>query len=156
MGRSIRATSQNRDAAAWRELTYPRFITSPSAWGVPSWDRGCLMLPFYYVSPSVGLAFGIRSFIVVVLGGIGSIPGSIFGGLLLGIVESVAAQFVTASSATIFSFIIFILVLFFRPKGLFTPGTYKKKESPRMSRSISLRKVLLPGIILLLFYWRPI
>ncbi|MBP2673065.1 MAG: inner-rane translocator, partial [candidate division NC10 bacterium] len=79
---------------------------------------GCLMIPFYPVSPSIGLAFGIRSFITVVLGGIGSIPGCILGGLVLGIVESVAAQFVTATSASIFSFVIFILVLFFRPTGL--------------------------------------
>ena len=50
--------------------------------------------------------------------GIGSIPGCILGGLVLGIVESVAAQFVTATSASIFSFMIFILVLFFRPTGL--------------------------------------
>ena len=49
---------------------------------------------------------------------IGSIPGCIFGGLILGVVESVAAQFVTATSASIFSFVIFILVLFFRPTGL--------------------------------------
>ena len=76
------------------------------------------MVPFYYVSPTVGLAFGVRSFITVVLGGIGSIPGSILGGLILGVVESVAGQFVTATSASIFSFLIFILVLFFRPTGL--------------------------------------
>jgi branched-chain amino acid transport system permease protein len=79
---------------------------------------GSLMVPFYPVSPSLGIAFGIKSFIVVVLGGIGSLPGCILGGLLLGIVESVTAQFVTSTSAAIFSFVIFILVLTFKPTGL--------------------------------------
>ena len=129
LGRSIRATSQNRDAATLAGINVARIYNITFGVGCAVLGIvGCFMLPFYYVNPSVGMAFGIRSFVVVVLGGIGSIPGSIFGGLILGIVESVAGQFVTATSATIFSFIIFILVLFFRPKGLFTPGTSKKKE----------------------------
>jgi len=132
MGRSIRATSQNRDAAALAGINVARIYNITFGVGCAVLGIvGCVMLPFYYVSPSVGMAFGIRSFIVVVLGGIGSIPGSIFGGLIIGIVESVAGQFVTATSATIFSFIIFILVLFFRPKGLFTPGTYRKKVTTK-------------------------
>ncbi|MNU06603.1 High-affinity branched-chain amino acid transport system permease protein LivH [compost metagenome] len=52
------------------------------------------------------------------LGGIGSIPGSIVGGLLLGVFESLISQFVTATSAAMFSFLIFIVVLLVRPNGL--------------------------------------
>ncbi|MBW2148760.1 MAG: branched-chain amino acid ABC transporter permease [Deltaproteobacteria bacterium] len=119
LGRSIRATALNRDAAALCGINVPRvynitFGIGCSVLGI----IGCFMVPFYYVSPSVGVAFGIRSFIIVVLGGIGSIPGSILGGLILGVVESVGGQFVTATSASIFSFVIFILVLFFKPTGL--------------------------------------
>jgi len=80
--------------------------------------RGLPDDPLLLVSPSIGLAFGIRSFITVVLGGIGSIPGCILGGLILGVVESVAAQFRHGHVGSIFSFVIFILVLSFRPTGL--------------------------------------
>lgn len=119
LGRAIRSTAQNRDAASLCGINVMRVYNVTFGLGCAILGIvGCLMIPFYLVSPSIGLAFGIRSFIVVVLGGIGSIPGCILGGLILGVVESVAAQFVTATSASIFSFVIFILVLFFRPTGL--------------------------------------
>ena len=119
MGRAIRSTAQNRDAASLCGINVMRIYNVTFGLGCAILGIvGCLMIPFYLVSPSIGLAFGIRSFITVVLGGIGSIPGCILGGLVLGVVESVAAQFVTATSASIFSFVIFILVLFFRPTGL--------------------------------------
>jgi branched-chain amino acid transport system permease protein len=119
LGRAIRSTAQNRDAASLCGINVMRIYNVTFGLGCAVLGVvGCLMIPFYLVSPSIGLAFGIRSFITVVLGGIGSIPGCILGGLILGVVESVAAQFVTATSASIFSFVIFILVLFFRPTGL--------------------------------------
>jgi branched-chain amino acid transport system permease protein len=119
LGRAIRSTAQNRDAASLCGINVMRIYNITFGLGCAVLGVvGCLMIPFYLVSPSIGLAFGIRSFIVVVLGGIGSIPGCILGGLILGVVESVAAQVVTATSASIFSFVIFILVLFFRPTGL--------------------------------------
>jgi branched-chain amino acid transport system permease protein len=119
LGRAIRSTAQNRDAAALCGINVMRIYNVTFGLGCAVLGVvGCLMIPFYPVSPSIGLAFGVRSFITVVLGGIGSIPGCILGGLVLGVVESVAAQFVTATSASIFSFVIFILVLFFRPTGL--------------------------------------
>ena len=79
---------------------------------------GALLLPFFSITPTVGLSFGIKSFLVVVLGGIGSIAGSLLGGLVLGVFESVASQFVTATSAAIFSFGLFISILLVRPSGL--------------------------------------
>jgi branched-chain amino acid transport system permease protein len=119
LGRAIRSTAQNRDAASLCGINVMRIYNVTFGLGCAVLGIvGCLMIPFYLVSPSIGLAFGVRSFITVVLGGIGSIPGCILGGLILGVVESVAAQFVTATSASIFSFVIFILVLFFRPTGL--------------------------------------
>ena len=119
IGRSIRSTAQNRDAAALCGINVSQIYNITFGLGCAVLGIvGCVMVPFYYVSPTVGLSFGVKSFITVVLGGIGSIPGSILGGLILGIVESIAAQFVTATSAAIFSFFIFILVLFIRPTGL--------------------------------------
>ncbi len=119
IGRAIRSTAQNRDAAALCGINVPKIYNITFGLGCAVLGIvGCFMVPFYYVSPSVGMAFGIKSFIVVVLGGIGSIPGSIVGGLILGVVESVGGQYVTATSATIFSFLIFILILAVRPTGL--------------------------------------
>jgi branched-chain amino acid transport system permease protein len=79
---------------------------------------GCLIAPFIPLTPQVGLTFGIKSFIVVVLGGIGSIAGSLVGGIAIGLFESVAAQFVATPTAAIFSLGMFILILLFRPEGL--------------------------------------
>jgi branched-chain amino acid transport system permease protein len=79
---------------------------------------GAAMLPFYYVNPAMGPPLAVKSFMVVVLGGLGSVPGALVGGLVLGVVESVAAQFIPATAAAIFSFILFVGVLFTRPRGL--------------------------------------
>ena len=120
MGMSIRSTALNRDAAALCGINVPRVYNMTFGMGCAVLGViGCCMIPFYYVSPAVGIGFGIRSFIVVVLGGIGSITGSILGGLILGVVESVGGQYVTSTSATMFSFVIFIAVLIFKPTGLF-------------------------------------
>ena len=118
-GRSIRATAQNRDAAAMSGVNVYRIYNQTFGLGAAILGLfGALLVPFLSISPTVGLMFGVKSFLVVVLGGIGSIPGSIVGGLLLGIFESFSSQFVTATSASMFSFLIFIVVLLVRPNGL--------------------------------------
>lgn len=119
MGRAIRATAQNRDAAAMSGINVPLIYNVTFGLGCAVLGLfGALLVPFFSITPTIGLSFGIKSFLVVVLGGIGSIPGSIIGGLLLGVFESVAAQFVTATSAAIFSFGLFIVILLMRPAGL--------------------------------------
>ncbi|MCX8997093.1 branched-chain amino acid ABC transporter permease [Rhizobiaceae bacterium BDR2-2] len=119
MGRSIRATAQNRDAAALSGINVPLVYNVTFGIGCAVLGLfGALLLPFFSLTPTIGLSFGIKSFLVVVLGGIGSIPGCILGGIVLGIFESVASQFVTATSAAIFSFGLFIAILLFRPTGL--------------------------------------
>lgn len=118
-GRSIRATAQNRDAAALSGINVPVIYNVTFGLGCAILGLfGALLVPFFSITPTIGLSFGIKSFLVVVLGGIGSIPGSILGGLLLGVFESVASQFVTATSAAIFSFGLFIAILLVRPAGL--------------------------------------
>lgn len=119
MGRSIRATAQNRDAAALSGINVPLVYNVTFGIGCAVLGLfGALLLPFFSLTPTIGLSFGIKSFLVVVLGGIGSIPGCILGGIVLGVFESVGSQFVTATSATIFSFGLFIAILLFRPTGL--------------------------------------
>jgi branched-chain amino acid transport system permease protein len=119
MGRVIRATAQNRDAAALSGINVGKIynITFGIGTGILGLF-GALLVPFLSITPTTGLSFGVKSFLVVVLGGIGSIPGSILGGILLGVFESIASQYVTATSASMFSFGLFIAVLLLRPNGL--------------------------------------
>jgi branched-chain amino acid transport system permease protein len=79
----------------------------------------CLLLPTYYVNPSAGNAFVLIAFTIVVLGGMGSVAGALVGGLLVGVVESLSGLYLGESLGQIGIFVIFILVLLFRPSGLF-------------------------------------
>lgn len=118
-GRCIRATAQNRDAAAMSGIDVERIYGVTFGLGCALVGvMGCLIASFIPITPSVGLSFGIKSFIVVVLGGIGSIAGSLVGGIVIGLFESVASQFVATPTAAIFSLGLFILILLVRPQGL--------------------------------------
>ena len=79
----------------------------------------CLLIPTYYVNPHVGNAFVLVAFTIVVLGGMGSVPGALIGGLFIGVVESLSGLFLGESLGQIGIFLIFILVLLVRPSGLF-------------------------------------
>jgi branched-chain amino acid transport system permease protein len=79
----------------------------------------CLLIPNYYVNPSVGNAFVLVAFTIVVLGGMGSVPGALIGALLIGVVESLSGLFLGESLGQIGIFVIFIAVLLVRPNGLF-------------------------------------
>lgn len=79
----------------------------------------CLLMPTFYVTPRVGNAFVLVAFTIVVLGGMGSIPGALIGALFIGVVESLCGLYFGESLGQIGIFLIFILVLLFRPTGLF-------------------------------------
>jgi branched-chain amino acid transport system permease protein len=79
----------------------------------------CLLIPTYYVNPRAGDAFVLIAFTIVVLGGMGSAPGALIGGLLIGVVESLGGLYLGESLGQIGIFVIFILVLLLRPRGLF-------------------------------------
>src|SRR5215204_5121332 len=79
----------------------------------------CLLLPTYYVNPHAGNAFVLIAFTIVVLGGMGSVAGALVGGLIIGVVESLSGLYLGESLGQVGIFIIFILVLLFRPSGLF-------------------------------------
>jgi branched-chain amino acid transport system permease protein len=79
----------------------------------------CLLLPTYYVNPHAGNAFVLIAFTIVVLGGMGSVAGALIGGLFIGVVESLSGLYLGESLGQIGIFAIFILVLLFRPSGLF-------------------------------------
>jgi branched-chain amino acid transport system permease protein len=79
----------------------------------------CLLIPSYYVNPQAGNAFVLIAFTIVVLGGMGSVAGALIGGLLVGVVESLSDYYLGESLGQISIFVMFIVVLLFRPRGLF-------------------------------------
>ena len=78
----------------------------------------CLLIPTYYVNPHIGNALVLIAFTIVVLGGMGSVTGALVGGLFIGVVESLCGLYLGESLGQIGIFVMFILVLLFRPRGL--------------------------------------
>lgn len=83
---------------------------------------GALIAPVSVVSPVMGTDYLMKTFIAVVVGGLGSIPGAIVGALFIALIEAVGGYFFDSSTATISMFILVIVVLLFRPKGLLGYG----------------------------------
>lgn len=83
----------------------------------------CLLLPSFYVNPTVGETFVLIAFTIVVLGGMGSVPGALIGGLAIGVVESLSGLFFGESLGQLGIFLIFIIVLLVKPTGLFGAKT---------------------------------
>ena len=77
-----------------------------------------VLVPFFYVHPGVGTSFLLKVFVIVVLGGIGSMPGAAVGGILVGMIEGIVALYVQAAVAQIVLFGVFVTILFARPSGL--------------------------------------
>jgi len=119
LGNRIRSVGQNREAAAICGINVHHIYALTFGIGCAiTAIGGCAMLPFYPIEPAMGLGLAIKAFIVVVLGGMGSIPGMLAAGIIIGLVESIVAQFVPATYGFIVALVIFLLVIFFRPRGL--------------------------------------
>jgi branched-chain amino acid transport system permease protein len=125
IGKALRAVSQDKQAAAVVGINSDVMNTIAFGLGVGlAGISGALLAPIFSVTPDVGSVPSIRSYIIIVLGGMGSLPGSILGGLLIGLVESFGAGYFPDPSRalnykTVFGLLIFVLVLLFRPRGFF-------------------------------------
>lgn len=119
-GRNLRATGQDRNAAALMGIDITKTYAVAFGIGTALLAVAALaLIPFYYVHPSVGAVFMTKAFIVVVLGGLGSVPGALLGGIIIGLIESVAAQYITATLTAMLVYLVFLLVLFVKPTGIF-------------------------------------
>jgi branched-chain amino acid transport system permease protein len=118
-GRSLRAVAQNRRGAMVVGINVPRAYMMSFGIGCAMLGiAGPLLLPIYYVHTDVGSLFLLVAFVVVVMGGLGNFLGALIAGLIIGVTEAVAGLVVSPSLAPISNFIIFILILLFRPAGL--------------------------------------
>jgi branched-chain amino acid transport system permease protein len=120
LGKAIRATVQDREAALLMGIPVPRiFLITFAAGSALVGLAGCIMMPLFSVFPTVGLNFVLIAFVIVVVGGMGSIEGALIGGICLGIVQSISSYYVAPAYGQMFFFIMFLLVMIFRPNGLF-------------------------------------
>ena len=123
VGFAIRATAQNPQAAALVGVNLSRvyaltFGLSAAVAGA----AGVLISMIWPLFPHMGVPLTIRSFIIVILGGLGSIPGALLGGLSLGVVESYGAYLLGISLQEALAFGLLVLILLLRPRGLFGWG----------------------------------
>jgi branched-chain amino acid transport system permease protein len=120
LGWAIRATSQDRDAAAVVGIPAQRiYLITFGLAGALGAIAASMLAPIYAINPWSGLPILLKGFVVVVLGGLGSFPGAIAGGLLLGVVETIGVQLTSSEWRDVIGFAMMIAVIWWRPWGLF-------------------------------------
>src|SRR6266852_782653 len=120
MGAAMRAIEQDKEAAALQGVNVN--VVNGLAFAVGfalAAAAGALMAPIFKLDPMMGEQPLLKAFIIIILGGLGSIPGAILGGLILGLIDSIVATALGAEPAFLLSFVFIILLLLFRPTGLF-------------------------------------
>lgn len=127
MGKAMRATSQDMDAARLMGINVNSIISFTFFLGASlAGAVGVLYGMTYSIDPLMGVQPGLAAFVAAVLGGIGSIPGAMIGGLLIGIIENLVAGYISSTYQSAFTFLILILVLSAKPTGLLgRPTTVK-------------------------------
>lgn len=133
MGRAMRATEQNPDVAGLMGVDTTRVIAFTFALGASIGAIAGVMVVLYYGQGHyfMGFMLGLKAFTAAVLGGIGNIPGAMLGGLLLGLIESLAAGYIGditgglfgSNYRDVFAFLVLVLVLMLRPSGLMGVGS---------------------------------
>jgi branched-chain amino acid transport system permease protein len=119
-GIALRAVAQDMEAAALQGVNVDR--VSALAFGIGcalAAAAGALLAPVYIVSPFMGTLPVIKAFIIIILGGMGSLSGAVFGGFFLGILESIAPLYFPVAAVEMLGFLVVMLMLIVRPRGLF-------------------------------------
>ncbi len=119
-GTTIEAVAQNQEGAMlvgvnvnWvSSLTFAISTATAAA-------AACLVAPIFMISPTMGALLGMKAFVIVILGGLGSIPGAILGGYILGIMEAIGGGYLSAAYKDVYAFGALILILSIKPTGLF-------------------------------------
>jgi branched-chain amino acid transport system permease protein len=119
-GKAIRATVQNWEAASLMGIDIHKvYLLSFAIGAALAGAAGTLVAVNYSIQPAMGLGWTMKALIVMVLGGLGNIPGTFVGGLILGVTESSTSFFISNNYREVAGLVLFLLVLIFRPQGLF-------------------------------------
>jgi branched-chain amino acid transport system permease protein len=121
MGKAMRATAQDAEAARMMGVEVDRVVMMAFFLGSALAGAGGLIFGLYYNFTSfiIGFTAGLRAFTAAVLGGIGNVPGAMVGGVLIGLIEAMGGQFIATAWTDVIIFSILVLVLVFKPAGLF-------------------------------------
>jgi branched-chain amino acid transport system permease protein len=118
-GKAIRACADNYLGALVVGLNVRRYYALTFGLGSACVAvAGCMMVLLVDVTPVIGPGYTLLAFVIVIVGGLGSMGGALLGGVLIGVSEALAGLFITPSAKSMFSFALLILVLLFRPQGL--------------------------------------
>jgi branched-chain amino acid transport system permease protein len=119
LGLAMRAVATNEQAARVVGLNVGRVKAASFALaGALGGLAGCLVTPITTLAYDVGVLLGLKGFAAAILGGFGSFPGAIVGGIMLGLLETLAAGYVSSAYKDVIAFVVLLLVLFVRPRGL--------------------------------------
>ena len=120
IGKAMRATFQDLEAASLMGIKIDRIYSFTFVLGAGlAAAAGTLLGPIFTVHPYIGNLANAKAFVIVIIGGLGSFPGAITAGLLLGVFESLGAGYVSSGYQDAIGFILLILILIYRPTGLF-------------------------------------
>lgn len=119
VGKAIRATAQNRNAAAMMGIPVGKMDSLAAAISAALGGIGGVLIgPIFYVETEMGALAGLKGFAAAVLGGFGSIPGAITGGVVLGLAENLSARYISSVYKDAIAFVILIAVLLAMPNGI--------------------------------------
>lgn len=123
LGKAMRAVAIDHEAAMLQGIAYKRIAFYAFAMATfLGAVAGAIMAPISTVTPTVGADYLVKGFIAVIIGGLGSVPGAIVGSLFIAFIESFGGYYVDPSSANMAIFVLVMLILLLRPKGLMGNG----------------------------------
>lgn len=122
-GKSARAVAENVETAEMLGINARRIFITATAISIGlAGLAGALLIPNHYAYPTAGQAYALVAFLAIVIAGLGNVIGSVFGGLLMGVMQSITAAYFDLDLSTAAIYVVFLAVLLLRPQGLFTRG----------------------------------
>jgi branched-chain amino acid transport system permease protein len=126
-GKAMRASAMDNEIASTMGIPVNRMNAMTLAIGSGlAAAAGILAAPIVYVNPAMGSAVGLKGFAAAILGGLGSIPGAIVGGLVFGVLEAVSAGYISSSYTRGIAFLVMVIVLMVKPSGIVGEVTVEK------------------------------